>query len=321
MKQEFRWAFIGCGGIAESVAREFLQSDRHRIVALWNRTKPRAEEFSKRFGGKVYEDVEELLVDPEIDGVYIAVTANRHAEFMKRCIAHRKPVLCEKPFAVNAQEAQEVIEYARQEGVYVSEAMWTWHNDVAKQVKKWVIQERFGKIQEVEVAYSLPMIWTYGNPRLTSADLIGGAVMDIGVYALRYCYELFGYPNKIEARGKLRDGVDLNEEINLYYDGLVARLTIGIDGSRGEYFLLFGEKGTLHIKDFHMARIAEVYGGNRETYQVRDRLLLLHQADIVADEILSGQLESEITLQSTLDVMTMLDTCRKQLGVTYQSEK
>ena len=68
--------------------------------------------------------------------------------------------------------------------------------------------------------------------------------------------------------------MDLNEEINLYYANLIARLTIGIDGSRGEYFLLFGEKGTLHIKDFHMARTAEAYGECRETYRARDRLLL-----------------------------------------------
>ncbi|WP_162012670.1 Gfo/Idh/MocA family protein [Streptococcus sp. S784/96/1] len=321
MTKLFKWGFIGCGGVAESVAKELKQSDKHQIVALWNRTLSRAERFSERFGGTVYERVEDLLNDSNVDGVYIAVTADRHAEFMKLCIAHKKPVLCEKPFTVNAKEAQEVIEYARQEGVYVSEAMWTWHNDVAKQVKNWIKEDRFGQVQDVEVSYSLPMIWNYGNPRLTSIELIGGAVMDIGVYSLRYCYELFGYPQNITCTGELKDGVDLNEEIILDYGDFKARLYVGINGSRGEHFLLFGENGTLHIKDFHMARSASVFGKEEEIYQAEHQLLFLRQADIVTDEILSGQLESEISLGSTLDVMNMLDDCRRQLGVIYLSEK
>lgn len=321
MKKVFRWGFIGCGGIAESVAKELVQSEEHQIVALWNRTKSKAERFSEHFGGTVYDDVENLLEAPDIDGIYIAVTADCHAELMKLCIAHKKPTLCEKPFTVNAKEAKEIIDYARKEGVYVAEAMWTWHNDVAKQVKKWVDQDRFGAIQSVECAYSLPMIWTYGNPRLTSIDLIGGAVMDIGVYALRYCYELFGYPNHIICDGQLQDGIDLNEDIILDYGNFMAKLSVGIAGSRGEHFLLFGEKGSLRINDFHMARSADIFGKQRENYQASHKLLYLRQADIVAEEILSGKLESEISLESTLEVMRLLDTCREQLGVVYLSEK
>lgn len=316
----FRWGFIGCGGIAESVARDLAHSEEHEIVALWNRTTERAHRFSEKFGGKVYEQVEDLLDDTDVDGVYIAVTADRHAEFMKLCIRHHKPVLCEKPFTVNAQEAQEVIELARQEDVYVSEAMWTWHNDVAKFVKACVDNQRFGDIQDVQCNYSLPMVWTYPNPRLTEISLIGGAVMDIGVYALRYCYELFGYPSKIECRGILKDGVDLNEEILLTYPDLTAKLSVGIDGSKGEQFLLFGSEGTLQIPDFHMARSAQIFGQKPEVFQAEHTILFLRQADQVAKEM-RGEIPQTISLESTLDVMKMLDECRRQLGVVYLSEE
>ncbi|MGT2756040.1 Gfo/Idh/MocA family protein [Streptococcus ovuberis] len=322
MGDQFKWGFIGCGWIAEQMALEFEQSENHVIMAVWNRTTKRARTFTERFGGKVYEELDAFLKEPDIDGVYIAVTADKHAEYMRACISYGKPVLCEKPFTVNAKETEEVMVLAKEKRVYVSEAMWTWHNDVAKQVKTWIKRGRLGKVQAVEIAYSLPMIWTYPRPRLIERDLIGGAVMDIGVYALRYAYELFGLPKSLTCQGDLADtGVDLNEEICLDYGDFTAKLMIGINGSRGEHLLIFGEEGTLLVQDFHMAKQAEIYGRQRETYRAKHDLLLLRQADLVAEEIKRGQLQGDLTLDASLEVMELLDECRRQLGVVYPNEE
>ena len=140
--QKFRWAYLGCGDIAQITAKELSDGE---IVAVWNRTTERAREFVKKFGGIVYETAEEAITAPGVEGVYIAVTANLHADYMKLCIKHHKPVLCEKPFTVNAKQAQEIFAYAAQEGVYVSEAMWTWHNATACKVKDWITSEAVNK--------------------------------------------------------------------------------------------------------------------------------------------------------------------------------
>lgn len=127
---KFGWAYIGCGGIAHTTAKELVKTESQQIVAAWNRTYEKAEKFVKKYGGTAYKTAEEAITAPGVEGVYIALTADKHAEYMRLCIKHHKPMLCEKPFTVNAKEAEDIFTYAAQEGVYVSEAMWTWHNAV-----------------------------------------------------------------------------------------------------------------------------------------------------------------------------------------------
>ena len=95
---KFCWAYIGCGGIAETTAKEILRSGQHEITAVWNRTRERAERFASRFGGMVCRTIEEAICAPKVEGVYIATTPDKHPEYIRRCIALGRPVLCEKPF-------------------------------------------------------------------------------------------------------------------------------------------------------------------------------------------------------------------------------
>jgi len=184
--KKFRWAYLGCGDIAQITAKELYDGE---IVAAWNRTPERARDFVGKYGGIAYATAEDAITAPNVDGVYIAVTANLHADYMKLCIEHHKPVLCEKPFTVNAHQAQEIFAFAVQEGVYVSEAMWTWHNATAHKVKEWIRAEAVGKIKEVNCTYSFPMIKFSKKPRHFQAELIAGALLDIVLkYGLpRWC--------------------------------------------------------------------------------------------------------------------------------------
>ena len=183
--EKFGWAFIGCGGIAHITALELVRTKDNTIVSAWNRTHSKAESFVKKFGGTAYDTIEEAINAPGVEGVYIAVTADRHADIMKLCIQHHKPVLCEKPFTVNEQQAKEIFDLAAAEGVYVSEAMWTWHNATARKVKEWIRQEAVGQVKQVNCDYSFPMIkMPIQKPRHTSPEMIGGAIMDIGIYLL-----------------------------------------------------------------------------------------------------------------------------------------
>ena len=211
---KFGWAYLGVGDIAHGTAKQLQRSENSEIVAVWNRTYEKAEKFAKKFGGTAYRTFEEAVNDPRVEGVYIALTANLHYEYMKKCIALHKPVLCEKPFTVNAGEAKEIFELAEKEGVYVAEAMWTWHNPVSLKVKEWLKEGKIGKIQEVICDYKNPATRYAKDGRLFDASRIGGALMDIGVYPLRYALELFGTPERYECKGRTSKGVDLAEDVD-----------------------------------------------------------------------------------------------------------
>lgn len=318
---KFGWAYIGCGGIAHITARELVKTEDQQIVSAWNRTHEKAEAFVEKYGGTAYRTIEEAITAPGVDGVYIAVTADKHAEFMRLCIRHHKPVLCEKPFTVNAREAEEIFAYAAQEGVYVSEAMWTWHNATARQVRAWMEHRAVGKVRQVNCDYSFPMIRFSNKPRHTSPEMIGGALLDIGVYCIRYCYELFGMPREILCQGRLSQGIDLGEKVTLRYGTFDANLRISRDQNDGEKLQILGCRGSITVPMFHMAKKAVLKG--REHARFRDNsLLYATQFCQVAAEIRSGAAAGiAITPQSTIDCLKILDECRAQMGLVYPCEE
>lgn len=318
--KKFGWAFIGCGGIAEITAKELLKTGEGEIVSAWNRTHQRAVDFTKKFGGTPCESAEDAINTPGVDGVYVAVTANMHEYYMRLCIQHHKPVLCEKPFTVNASQAISVFEYAAQEGVYVSEAMWTWHNATARTVKEWIENGKLGKIQSVNCFYSFPMILFSKKERHTSPEMIGGALLDIGVYCIRYCYELFGLPEKIICNGRLSNGIDLGETITLRYNEFDANLIISRDQNHGEKLEITGGNGKISVPMFHMAQKAILEAEKKTAF--RDKSLLYGtQFSSVAKEIQSGAKSGiAISPESTVDCMRIMDICRKQMGLVYPCE-
>lgn len=319
-QKKFRWAFIGCGGIAVTVARELEQSGGHEIAAVWNRTAGRAEEFARQFGGRVCETPQEAVSLPSVEGVYIAVTADRHAEYMELCIRCHKPVLCEKPFTVNAGEAERIFALARREGVYVSEAMWTWHNEAACRVREWLRQGRIGQVTGARGVYAYEMARPGCNPRLILPEMIGGALMDIGVYGVRYAYELFGMPRRILCRGELLGAVDGEERITMEYPELSVELDISMKEHRGEVFEITGTRGSIRVPMFHMAKSASLMGPEPEEFS-QEALLYAREFDRTAREIREGLTQSRILPpEGTLAVMELMDECRRQMGVVYPGE-
>lgn len=317
---KFRWAYICCGGIACTTAEELLKSDKHEIVAVWNRTRSKAEAFVERFGGRVYDSMEETICAPGVEGVYLAGTPDQHPAHIRACIAHAKPVLCEKPFAVNAEVTQALFEEAAQAGVYVSEAMWTWHNDAALKVREWVRGRLIGDVTDVRFSYGYPLIAASPHHRLRDPERIGGALLDIGIYPVRYCYELFGMPRTIHCTGRLKSSVDFGETVELDYEGFSARLDIAIDRLLGENGEITGTQGRICIDEPHAARKLRLITAERETLRF-DELLYAREFSNVAEEIRSGCREGKmIPASGSIDVMRILDECRRQMGLVYPCE-
>ena len=315
----FGWVYLGCGGIAHTTARELTRAGAGRIVSAWNRTPERAVAFVNEFGGTAYSTVEEAILAPGVDGVYIAVNPDAHADLMRLCIRHHKPVLCEKPFTVNAPEARAVLDEAAREGVYVSEAMWTWHNQVAMKVRQWLRDGRIGEVKRVYCCFSPDLFATH--PRLRSPQMIGGALMDIGVYNIRYCYELFGLPERVECVDwALEGGVDTHETVLMRYPGFTAENIIGMDGHRPETCEIEGTRGVIRVPLFHMASEAVLECDAPERFEDPSPHYAV-QFRQVGEEIRAGMKAGGfIPPRGTVEVMALMDQCRERMGLRYPCE-
>ena len=318
----FNWCFIGIGKIAQKVAKEVVTNPGHAIVSVYNRTKSKAESFAKIYNSTVYESALEAINDPRVDGVYIATTNDTHFSFAKLCLENHKPVLCEKPITGNAKELEELIKLSKENKTFLCEAMWTWFNSIAKQVKKWIKENKIGTIKEVDCRFNVPLSgYKKVDSRLSNVNRYGGVLLDLGVYPIRYIYELFGVPLKIEAKGKLYNGVDVVNESTFIYQNIKAKVSSRMDIYTGEYCKIIGENGSIKVPFFHMANKAIChYDGKRIVIKDKEKKFAREFAS-AANDIKLGKLEGEISLESSLDVIKIMDEIRKQIGVKFPCDE
>lgn len=317
----FGWAYIGAGQIAKQTANKILKTGNHKIVSVYNRTFSKAEAFAKKYGANAFSTMEAAVLAEGVEGVYIATTANNHYLAAKECLELGKPVLLEKPFTITKAEAEELVNLARKKKVYLAEAMWTWFSPVAEQVKKWVQSDEVGKIKDIKITYKMAIKKHF--PRLGDPNLAGGALLDMGVYPITYCYNLFGQPNKVECSGTLSGGVDLEEDVTLtYLDGMKVTASISMVRWKGlENIVITGENGTVKCFFYHAAKRATLIRSKGKKVVFKGNGGFDNEFTRVAEEILMGQTEScYVPLQATLDNMATLDECRRQLGLIYPFE-
>ena len=317
----FNWCFVGTGKIANKVAKEVVTNPGHKIVAVYNRTKAKAEKFAKKYNSTVYESALEAINDPLVDGVYIATTNETHFSFAKLCLENHKPVLCEKPITGNAKELEELIRISKDSNTFLKEAMWTWFNPVANKVKEWIKEDRIGKIKSVDCIFNMPIFgYNKAKGRYISPARYGGALLDLGVYSVRYVYELFGVPKSIESRGKLYNGIDLFNVSIFKYDGFEARVSSQINALVGEHCNIIGEKGTIKVPLFHMASKATLKTKDGKEVFKDKKKKFATQFRVVAEYIKNEAPNSLVSLESSLEVMKIMDEIRKQIGVIFPGE-
>ena len=314
----FNWCFIGTGQIARKVAKQLVTNPGHTIVSVFNRTKAKAEKFAKIYHSTVYESALEAINDPRVDGVYIAATNETHFSFCKLCLENHKPVLCEKPITGNAEELKELIKLSKENDTFLKEAMWTWFNPVANKVKQWIKEERIGKILSVDCIFNMPIFgYNKAKGRYINPSRYGGALLDLGVYSVRYVYELFGKPKAITAKGKLYNGIDLFNDSMFEYDGFKAHVSSQINALVGEHCIIKGEKGTIKVPLFHMASKAVLKTNEgKEVFRDRNKKFAT-QFRVVAEYIKGEQPNALVSLDSSLDVMELMDEIRRQIGVIF----
>ena len=321
MNHSFGWCFIGCGTLAHIVAQELVASGRHRIASVFGRSADKAADFADAFGGKAYASAEDAMNAEGVDGVYIVTTHDSHYDYARRALLCGKNVLCEKPMTMTAAEAAALFALAEERGLYIAEAMWTWFNPVANTVRRWLDEGRLGAVRSARIVCHTDGV--HYAPRVTDPMTAGGAVMDMGVYALTYCQRLFGSPASLRCVGELADGIDWGEDIELCYaDGLRLPIEMDIRGAEGgEFFEAVGERGVLTVEHFHEADSACIRFADGSELRCAGGGNYLNEFDLVAAEMRTGQTDSRYEPRRvTIAVMEQIDECRRQMGLIYPFE-
>ena len=315
----FSWAFIGSGRMANTAAGEILKSGRHSIAVVYSRNERSGQAFADRFKGIYTNSLEAALSKEGVDGVYVAVPQNVHFLYARRAIEAGKPVMVEKPFTVNANEAQELILLARERKVFLSEAMCMVYNPIMDEVLK--AAGRLGKIESVDIRYAMATRYIIRLPRLMEASSAGGALMELGVYGVDFCNLLFdGEPEIIVESCKLKSGVDAGEKLILRYPDGAARLNISLESFAGlPRAIVNGERGRIEVPFFSAPKgFKAVIGGKAQKERLTEDGRYIFEFDEFAREVRDGREEPGKLKHGDIErTMRVMDGIRRKLGVRF----
>ncbi len=316
--EKFRWGYIGSGNIAMQVAMS-TERKGHNIGCIYSRNPNTSKKLCEKYGAQYCGTIKELINSDKIDGVYICTPHTSHKEYAIKCLQAGIPVLCEKPVGINVKEVTEMVECARENNTYFCEAMWTWFSPVALKVKEWVDSGKIGKIKKVKVSYAFPGMMMKKTSRVRDPKTAGGALLDVGIYPITYCYKLFGYPKAVKCDGKIKDGIDVKENIVLSYDGFDCEIEVSLYKLK-EGMKIIGTEGKINIPVFHIAQMATLKAENNKDV-FKGKTDYITEFNCCVDEIKTGKKESDfIPFSQTIDCMKIMDECRKQMGLRYPCE-
>lgn len=324
--EKFRWGILGPGGIARAFAQDLTLLQGHTIGAVGSRSLNNAQNFSDIFGGTAYGSYEELVADPAIDAIYVATPHPSHHDNVVLALDAGKPVLCEKPFSVNAREAQSMIEAATRNQVALMEAMWARFLPHYAKVREIIESAVLGPILSIHADHGQRLA-DQGIARLIEPELAGGALLDLGIYPVSFAHMILGNPLHITSQAVMTDkGVDAQTSmIFTYQSGAQAVLTTTMIEQTPCRAVVAGLNGWLEIDRtfYNPADMRVVLNDGTiieypNTYKGHG---LRAQAEIFKQLVLSGKLESQIlTWADTVDIMKTLDTVRGQIGLTFPFE-
>lgn len=327
MSQEFKWGILGTGGIARAFARDLTFLNNHIVAAVGSRTKEKAEEFAIEFPGcTAHGSYEKLVTNPEIDAIYVATPHPMHLTNTILALKAGKPVLCEKPFSINASQARAMVEASIENNVALLEAMWMRFLPHIHQVRKIIASGVLGDIISVTADHGQRLA-DQGIARLVEPSLAGGALLDLGIYPVSFAHMVLGVPEKVQASAVMTDkGVDASTSILFTYaSGAQAILTTTMIAQTPCRAVVSGVNGWLEIdRTFYNPTTMRVhlYDGTTTEYPSNYQGHgLREQAIEFANIVRTGKFESEyLTHKHTLEIMDLMDLIRDKIGLKYPGE-
>ena len=322
----FRIGIIGAGHIAEKMATTLHGMDGVEAYAVASRQLERAQEFaSRRDFRKAYGSYEALADDPEVDLIYIATPHSLHYRHVKMCLEKGKPVLCEKAFMANAREAADAIRISEEKGVFLAEAIWTRYMPFRQTVKDLIDGGAIGRTRLLTAHLGYPVA---GKERIIRPELGGGALLDLGVYAINFALMNFGDDiRKISSSCiKSETGVDLQDSITFEYgDGRMAQLMATAYCSNVRQGIINGEKGYIVLDNINNPLKADIYSSDHilvdTQYAPQQITGFEYQVQACIDAIREGKTETcFMPHRESLRVMEIMDSLRNEWGVKFPND-
>ena len=317
-----RVGIIGAGWIAEKAAITLNGLADCEAYAIASRSKEKAEAFAEKWKmRKAYGSYSELIADPSVDLVYVATPHSHHYDVTREALMAGKPCLVEKAFMANYRQAKEIVSLARERKVFLAEAIWTRYQPVVTMMRE-LIGSRIGtpKLLTATLGYSMG-----DKPRIMRADLCGGALLDLGVYALNFVRMFFDADIlRITSQCvKSQTGMDLTNAMTLTLsNGVLCNLQSSAACVGDNIGVIAGTDGNLIIDNINNPQKITVNGPDRtyiETIPVPQQITGYEYQFIACRQaLIDGLLEPrEMPLEETLYIMELMDSFRRQWDVRY----
>lgn len=320
--KKIRWGIVGPGTIANKFAVAIKNVECAELVAVASRTEKNGREFAGKYDiENVFVGYEKMAESDLVDAVYIATPHPFHVSCAELFMRAGKHVLCEKPLCVNAEQAEKLKACAKENGVFLMEAMWTRFLPAIKEAQKIVKRGDIGKVLAVEADFCYA-IEPEEDPKVFKNEMAGGSLLDVGVYCLHFVSLFLGNePESIVSLANTENGVDIHTNVLLKYEnGAVANITSAIGVKKPETACICGTKGQIDIPSFYGATELFVTTDEDIKHVIRESMGDGFEEEIIeACECISkGKLQSDILpLDESIKILKQMDTIRSQIGVKY----
>ncbi len=321
-----RWAVIGCGVIANQMAQVMALAGRH-LAGVANRTLEKAQAFAERYGvERVYESFDELYADPTIDAVYITTPHNTHIAFLRRALAAGKHVLCEKSITLNAAELDEARALAREHGVVLMDATTILHMPLYQELVRRMRSGEFGQMNLAQVNFGSYKEYGDLSNRFYNPRLAGGAMLDIGVYALSIA-RLFmaSQPDEmVSLANHSVTGVDQTSGfVTRNAEGQLGVFSLSLHSKQPKRAMISFDKCYLEVMEYPRADHATIVwtaDGHREEVRAGEEGYALAYEIADLEAAVAGNEEKLKLIDYAADVMELMTRLRYDWGVYYPEE-
>lgn len=326
MHHSLNWAVLGTGVIANEMAQA-LQKMSKSLYAVGNRTHEKAVKFAEKYGvNKVYDCIDDMFLDDAVDIIYITSPHNTHYAFMKQALQHGKHLLVEKSITLNSRELNEMMQLAEQKHLILAEAMTIWHMPLYRELWNRIHSGQWGKVQMITVNFGSFKEYNMAN-RFFNLSLAGGAMLDIGVYALSIVRSFMDEkPTQILSQWKPSPtGSDEQATILLQNtSGQMATVALSMHSKQPKRAMISCETGYIEIMEFPRANQAIFV--NAETGEKTeivcgetDQALYYEMTDM-EHAVQTGD-PSAMQLAYSKDVMDIMTQLRKDWNLQYPNEQ
>ncbi|GMN08723.1 Gfo/Idh/MocA family oxidoreductase [Croceitalea sp. MTPC9] len=326
MRGKIRWGILGPGKIAQKFAEDLIQVSEAQLTAVASRNLQRAQEFANTYQVEnVFDSYDSLFSSDVVDVIYIATPHTFHKELSIRAMRAGKHILCEKPLGINVREVAAMISVAKENNVFLMEALWSRFNPTIRRIKEITENGTIGELKYINADFAFYAMDRPKESRLFNLDLAGGSILDIGIYPVFLAYLLLGKPKRIESISNFNEnGTEIQTSVIFQYKNAQAILSSSLGNDSRMSAEVSGTKGSITLEP----RFHETDGYCLKTHDIVENIELPKVGNGYTHEIMEvnkcleeNKLESSLwSHKNSLELIMLLDEIREKGGVRFPFE-